>query len=253
MADRSIRVLLIVLLVACTSGEASNIAFQLRINVPAHPAPQWVPLPYTYQPVDAYPNLEVDAEDLVQDLQPIDLPRPCGLSANTCAVKEVWRWDPTTGEYEIWVGGSGSGVPFLLEPGQSYGLLVQEVSGQTSYVFDLVGAHDPTYEHSVCWQPGAVNMRWISVPPHFTTDVSRGIPDVLDAEDLGQALGGRDRIVEIRRYDTTTSRFESWVVESVYGTPFPIQLNEAYAIDLTCPNLLGDCTECTWEWIPTHF
>jgi len=234
---------------------ASNLAFLLRLNLPSGPTETlyWVSLPYAYQPAAAYPNLQVDAEDLVQDLQPSSLTRPCTDTAANCSVKEVWRWDASTGEYEIWTGGSASGVPFNLQPGESYGLLVQEVFGVTDHILDLVGTHDPTFEHSVCWQPGAVNMRWIGLPPHFVTDISFGNPDVLDAEDLGQALGGPERVVQIRRFDQTTGLFENWVVGSVYGSPFAISTNEGYAVDLTCPDPEGGCGQCTWTWAPAHY
>ena len=237
------------------SVDASNLGFHARMSKTGTPTGTlyWVSFPYAYLPVDYQPNSVVDAEDLVQDLQPVELTRPCTEVADDCAVSEVWRWDNATGQYEVWVGGAASGTPFTLAPGESYGLLVQEVSGATSHILDMVGAHDPTYEFSQCWQPTAINMYWVALPPHLAIDTSLGTPGLLDAEDLGQAMGGPDWVVQIRRFNEVTGFFENWVVGSEYGTPFPIDPLLGYAVDLTCPDLLGNCSVCTWAWVPAHY
>lgn len=235
--------------------EASNVAFHMRLSRTGSPAGTlyWVSIPYDYQPTDSQPNSLVDAEDLVQDLQPANLSLPCTAAANDCAVSEVWRWDPATGQYEVWTGGGTVGTPFELTAGAGYGLVVQEVGGVSSHMLDLVRAHNPAVELTACWQADAINMRWVSLPPHLSIDLSHGISGLLDAEDLGQAMGGPSRVVQVRQFNNTTGVFENWVVGSLYGTPFPIDLDQAYAIDLTCPNLLGGCGECTWTWVPAHY
>jgi len=238
-----------------TTCEASNLGYHTKLSKAGSPAGTlyWVSFPYAYLPVDYQPNAVVDAEDLVQDLQPAELTRPCTEAADDCAVGEVWRWDNATGQYEVWVGGAASGTPFTLAPGESYGLLVQEVGGATSHILDMVGAHDPIYEFSQCWQPTTINMYWVALPPHLVIDTSLGTPGVLDAEDLGQAMGGPERIVQVRRFNEVTGFFENWVVGSEYGTPFAVDPLQGYAVDLTCPDLQGNCSVCTWTWVPTHY
>ncbi|MCD4748678.1 MAG: hypothetical protein K8R59_04820 [Thermoanaerobaculales bacterium] len=164
----------------------------------------------------------------------------------------VWRWEETTGDYVTWTGGSSSGSPFELEPGAAYAFELQEVTGQTGHIVNLVGAHDPSFEFSDCHTPDGVNMRWISIPPHLDVDDSYGTPDVLDAEDLGQALGGTDHVFQIRRWNEATGLYDSWVVGSSYGTPFEVELSRAYAVDLSCVDLSAPCGDCPWTWTPTH-
>lgn len=210
----------------------------------------WLALPYTYTPPDSNTNSLVDAEDLVQDLQPTDLPMPC--TEASCAVARVWRWDSTTGEYESWAVGS-SGTPFALEQATGYGIELQSVSGDTEHAINLVGAHDPAFEHSDCHEPDGINMRWIALPPHLSVDTSSGTPDALDAEDLGQAMGGPDHVYQIRRLNETTGLYENWVVGSEYGIPFEIDPSRAYAIDLSCDDLSAPCAQCQWTWVPAHY
>ena len=190
----------------------------------------------------------MDAEDLVQDLQPTDLPRPC--SETSCAVVRVWRWVSTSGEYTRWTGGSASGTPFALEQATGYGIELQSVAGDTEHAITLVGAHDPSFEFSDCHEPGGVNMRWIALPPHLSIDTSSGTLDVLDAEGLGQAMGGPNHVYQIRRLNEATGLYENWVIGSDYGTPFEIDLSRAYAIDLSCENLSAPCAQCQWTWSP---
>jgi len=238
-----------------TRCEASNLGYHAELSKTGSSVGTlyWVSFPYAYLPVDHQPNSAIDAEDLVQDLQPLDLPRPCTETADNCAIAAVWKWDNTTGEYDVWIGGAASGTPFILAPGEPYGLLIQEVSGTTSHVLDLVGAHDPNYEFSQCWQSTTINMHWVSLPPHLAIDTSFGTSGVLDAEDLGQAMGGPEWIVQIRRFNEATGYFENWVVGSEFGTPFAVDPLQGYAVDLTCPDLQGNCSVCTWTWVPTHY
>jgi hypothetical protein len=232
---------------------ASNLVFArhltLSSNGPSSGA-YWISLPYLYTPVDFNSNSIVDAEDLVQDLQPATLSRPCSAATSSCVVAEVWSWDASTGEYVSWTGGSSSGTPFELQPGMAVGIRVQPVGGQTEHEVLLVGANDPQLEHSDCYQAGEVNMRWIALPPNLAIDVSAGVPDVLDAEDLGRALGGPEHVYQVRRLDESTGAWQSWVVGSVFGTPFEVSRSRGYAVDLSCADIASPCAGCQWDWTP---
>jgi hypothetical protein len=234
---------------------AGNLAYRFQLSL-ATGGPTggiyWVSIPFGFSPEDSNSNLAVDAEDLVQSVQPAGLPYPCTAAAADCAVVRVWRWDEATGDYMAWTGGSDSGTPFDIEPGTAYGLEVQEVSGHTEHLISIVGVHDPAVALTDCYSSGGVNLRWLSLPPNLAVDTSYGIPDVLDAEDLGQAMGGPDKVFQIRYLDEATGRFESWVVGSAYGTPFEIDLRKAYAIDLSCTDLAGTCAQCPWSWEPPY-
>lgn len=252
---RPLAVLLLIGLISTTCWAGSLAMVRTRTFSASGPTAglYWLSLPYSYTPPDSNTNSLVDAEDLVQDLQPSDLPRPCTEAAASCAIVRVWRWDSTTGTYASWTGGSSSGTPFQIEPGAGYGIELQAVVGSIEHAITIVGAHDPSFEHSDCHEPGSINLRWIALPPHLSIGTSRGTPDVLDAEDLGQAMGGPDRVYQIRRLNETTGLFESWVVGATYGTPFEIDLSRSYAIDLSCDDLSAPCAQCQWSWLPTHF
>lgn len=237
-----------------STADAGNIGFRYSLGLTTTGPTTglcWIAIPYVYTPPDSYVNGLVDAEDLVQDLQPTNITRPC--TGPDCAVMRVWRWDEATGVYESWTGGAATGAPFELEPGVAYAVELREVNGITAHTIDVVGAHNPSLEFNDCHTPDGINMRWISIPPHLDIDKSYGDPDVLDAEDLGQAMGGPNKIFQIRRLNTTTGYFENWVVGSVYGTPFEIDLRYAYAVDLSCSDLSAPCGSCPWTWIPTHY
>jgi hypothetical protein len=118
---------------------------------------------------------------------------------------------------------------------------------------DLVGAHAPALELSDCHHTGEANLLWISIPPHLKIDWAYGIPDVLDAEDLGQAMGGPEHVFQVRRRNESTGLYESWVVGSSYGTPFTVILDRAYAVDLSCADLTEPCRACPWTWTPAHY
>ncbi|RLE36306.1 MAG: hypothetical protein DRJ61_01065 [Acidobacteria bacterium] len=244
---------LMVLTLAVTTADASNIGYRYKLGLVSDGPTAglyWVAIPYMYTPPDSYVNALVDAEDLVQDLQPTDLPRPC--TEPNCAVMRVWRWDETTGVYESWTGGAATGEPFEIEAGASYALELQTVSGDTAHTINLAGAHDPSFEFDDCHTPDGINMRWISIPPHLDVDDSFGTPEVLDAEDLARAMGGPDKVFQIRRWNESTGLYENWVVGSSYGTPFEIELSRAYAVDLSCVDLSAPCGDCPWTWTPTH-
>ena len=241
-----------------SSLHAGNLAFVRSLEVSSNGPTggvYWVSLPFGYTPIDINANGLVDAEDFAQDLQPGPFSRPC--APGYCAVEQVWGWDPSTGQYMTWVSGSSSGTPFELFPGAGYGIKVQGVYFDShlysEHVLTLVGVHDPAYEFSDCHTPGGINMRWISLPPHLAIDDSFGTPDVLDAEDLGQAMGGPDAVFQIRRWNETAARYDNWVVVGTYGTPFAIDLSRAYAIDLSCDDLEAPCAQCQWTWTPEHF
>ena len=245
-------------LVVTSPVGAGNLAFVRSLEVSSNgptAGVYWVSLPFSFTPIDVNANGTVDAEDLAQDLQPALFNRPC--TPGYCAVERVLGWDPATGEYVTWVSGSSSGTPFELVPGAGYGIKIQSVyfdeQFYSNHVLTLVGAHDPAFEFSDCHSPGGVNMRWISLPPHLAIDDSFGTPDVLDAEDLGQAMGGPDAVFQIRRWNETTARYENWVVGSSYGTPFAIDISRAYAIDLSCDDLQAPCAQCQWTWAPEHY
>ena len=91
------------------------------------------------------------------------------------------------------------------------------------------------------------------MPPHLAIDTSFGWPDLLDAEDLGQAMGGPDHVFQIRSWNESTGYYDSWVVGSVYGKPFTVDLSRAYAIDLSCFDLTKPCGKCPWVWMPEHY
>jgi hypothetical protein len=165
-------------------------------------------------------------------------------------VAEVWSWDASTGEYLSWTGGSASGTPFELQPGMAVGIRIQQVGGQTEHELTLVGAHDPQLEHHDCYEAGAVNMRWIALPPHFAIDVSAGVPGVRDAEDLGRAMGGPEHVYQVRRLDESTGAWQSWVVGSVFGAPFEVSPSQGYAVDLSCADIASPCIACQWDWKP---
>lgn len=247
-----------VLVLVVLPVHAGNLAFMKSLemsSVGPSAGVYWISLPFKYTPIDVNTNGFVDAEDLAQDLQPAEFNRPC--TPGYCAVERVWTWDPATGEYSAWVSGSSSGTPFELVPGAGYGVEIQTVyhdsQSHSEHVLTLVGAHDPTFEFSDCHTPGGVNMRWISLPPHLAVDASFGTPDVLDAEDLGQAMGGPDSVFQIRRWNETTAHYDNWVVGGSYGTPFAIDLSRAYAVDLSCDDLQAPCSECQWAWTPEHY
>ena len=243
------------LVLATPGGWTADVGFRLRLEVSSTGATHgmyWLSLPYRYTPPDVNSN-GLDAEDLAQDLQPTNLTRPCTETPPSCAVVRVWRWDPSTGEYVSWTSGSTTGTPFALQPGVAYGIEVQEVDGHTLHLLDVVGAHESSLELSDSHTPDGVNMRWISIPPHLHIDWSHGIPGVLDAEDLGQAMGGPSHVFQIRRLNEVTGLYDNWVVGSAYGTPFEVDLTRAYAIDLTCGDLAGQCADCRWAWQPTTY
>jgi hypothetical protein len=247
---------LLLVVVAPVATRASNLGYWIRVTLTATGPTSgfyWISLPYLYTPPDTNSNLLLDAEDLVQDLQPQELARPCTEASASCAIARVWRWDPATGEYSSWAGGSTTGTPFQLVPGTAYGLELRSVGGQTTHDLDLLGIHDPALALSDCHTPDGINMRWISLPPNLNIATGLGISGVLDAEDLGQAMGGPTKIFQIRRLNETTGLWEGWVVGSVYGTPFEIDLSRAYAIDLSCSDLQAPCASCQWSWVPPHY
>lgn len=245
---------ILIFLLLVPAASASNMAYWVRVTLASGGASAgvyWVSLPYAYTPPDLNANSVVDAQDLVEDLQPPTLTRPC--VATDCDIAAVIRWDFATGEYQTWDVDSPSGEPFTLEPGVAYGLVVRDVAGHTSHDLDLFGLHDPSFAFSQCHSPGGVNMHWISLPPHLALDTSRGVPGVLDAEDLGQAMGGPSKVFMLRRLDEVTGRWESWVVGSVWGTPFELDLSRGVAVDLSCADLQAACSQCQWSWTPPHY
>ncbi len=231
-----------------TLALSSNLGFRLSLALPANGPTgglYWIAIPYTYTPPDVKVNGLLDAEDLAQDLQPTELARPC--TDTTCAVAQVLRWDSTTGAFESWTAGS-AGDPFVLEPGVGYAIQLRTVGTASAHMIHVVGAHDPTLELTGCHTPGGVNLRWISIPPHLDIDTSFGLPGVLDAEDLGQALGGPDHVFQLRRLNESTGQYDNWVVGSAYGTPFEVDLRFAYGVDLTCSDPDAPCGSCQWAW-----
>jgi hypothetical protein len=237
------------LVVAATSAPplpASNLGYRVRLSLdassPSGPL-YWVSLPYVYTPQDFGTIGVLDAEDLIQDLQPLVLTRPC--TGTGCAVAEVRVFDPTTGEYLTWSNG-GTGTPFELDAGASYAVILRTVGTHTVHAVHVVGAHDPTLQLEADHVPNTVNLRWISLPPHLDIDTTSGIPDVLDAEDLGLAMGGPTAVFQLRQLDEATGLYRSWVVNSAYGTPFPVDLTRGVGVDLTCPDL----GTCSWSWTP---
>jgi len=222
---------------------ASDLGYWYRLALQAgSPSGQqhWVSVPYLYSPPDVNSNLLLDAEDLAQDLQPIGLPHPCTQAADNCAVAEVAGWDEVTGTYISWTSG-GAGTPFTLEPGEAYRLTLQAVSGQSLHVVDVAGTHDPTLSFSECYVAGGVNLRWVSLPPHLAVGTSSGITGVLDAEDLGQAMGGAPAVFMVRQLNPSTGRYEGWVVGSAYGTPFAVDTTRGCGVDIL---------SCPWDWAP---
>ena len=244
--------------------QASNMAFlvryQLTYDAGGASNLHWVSIPYHYQPPDVNGNGVVDAEDLIQDLQPRAYTRPCQVGSSgpdVCAVYQVWRWDESTGSYQTYrLNDFGTGL-FTLTPGEAYGLDIQAVGSNTTHDLELVGGNDPTFQLQYCFDPSADNSHWFSLPPNLMIPDSNGNGQV-DAEDLGQAMGGPDWIYQIRRYDTATGLQQVWRVGSAFGTPFTIDATEGYILDLTCPNTSGGCTSpgsdpCTWTWSPPHY
>lgn len=253
---------LVTVLLGIGSAGASNMAFLVRYQLTYSSSGSnlhWVSIPYHYQPPDANGNSVVDAEDLAQDLQPRDsgYTRPCDASTNPCAVYQVWHWDEASGAYETWRAGSSFGTPFQLQPGESYGLDIQAVGANTTHLLELTGGNDPSFQLQYCFDPSANNYHRFSLPPNLMISDVNGNGQ-LDAEDLGQAMGGPDWIYQIRRYVTSTGLEESWRVGSAFGTPFTIDPKEGYVLDLTCPNTSGGCAvpgsdPCTWSWSPPHY
>jgi len=114
----------------------------------------------------------------------------------------------------------------------------------------MAGIDDSTLEIGDCHIPGGVKMRWISSPVHLNLAAERGVRDVADAEDLGQALGGPDHGFQIRRPNEATGRFESRGVGSSYGTPFEIDRTRSCAVGVTCADLNALCQGWQWTWLP---
>ncbi len=244
-ARAALTVSLVLLIVAATAN-ASNLGYWLKLGVVSNGPTAglyWLPIPYLYTPANA--------EELVQDLQPSGLPACTGNPAG-CAVAEVLSWDEATGEYVSWTGG-GTGTPFDLVPGKAYLVRIQLAGGQTAHILPLAGANDNSVTFDDCHAPGAVNLRWISIPPSLAINTDFGIDGVLDAEDLGQAMGGPTKVFQIRRLNEATGLYDNWPVGSAYGTPFEIDLTQAYGIDLTCADLAAPCNDCPWTWTPTTY
>ncbi len=240
--------------VATASNMGSLVRLQLTFDASATSNLYWISIPYHYQPPDANGNGVVDAEDLAQDLQPRSLNRPC---TTDCAVYEVRHWDESSQSYETWRSGSTLGTPFQIVPGESYGIDLQEVNGTTTFTFEIAGANDPDFQLQYCYDStGANNYHRFSVPANLMIDDTNGNGQI-DAEDLGQAMGGPDWIYQIRRYDTATNEEQVWRVGSAFGTPFTIDVAEGYVLDLVCPNTPGDCSSpndpCAWSWAPPHY
>lgn len=249
---RALVVLVSAILTPIGPTPASNLGYWYRLGLPVDGATSgtfWLAVPSLYTPPDANGNLLLDAEDLAQDLQPLGLPRPCTQAASDCAVAEVAGWDKTTGSFVTWTGG-GTGTPFELVAGRAYRVTLQAVAGHDDHALDLAGADDQALGFDDCHRPDNVNLRWISLPPNLDVDVSFGVPDVLDAEDLGQAMGGPDHVFQLRRLDEATGLYEGWVVGSVYGTPFEVDLSRAVGVDLSCTDLAAPCEDCPWLWSP---
>ena len=247
---RAVAVAVVAGAMSASSAFAGNLGFWYRVVLDAGgPTGKlyWISLPYVYTPQDVGSIGQLDAEDLVQDLQPLGLTSPC--TGSNCAVAEVRAFDSTTGEYLTWTTG-GAGTPFELEPGLGYAIVLRTVGAHTAHAVDVVGAHDPGLALSGCHDPGGVNLLWISLPPNLDIDVSDGIPGVLDAEDLGWAMGGPDHVFQLRRLNDATGLYEAWVVDSVYGAPFTVDLTRAVGVDLTCSDLGALCEECPWTWTP---
>ncbi len=253
----------VLLVLGAAAAQASNMAFlvryQLTFNGTGVSSLYWVSIPYHYRPPDVNSNGIVDAEDLAQDLQPRDAgyTRPCDAGSNPCAVYQVWRWDEATGIYDIYRSGSAFATPFEIVPGVAYGLDLQAVGSNTTHDLELTGGNDPAFQLQYCFDPSAENHHWFSLPPNLMIEDSNG-NGRMDAEDLGQAMGGPDWIYQIRRYDTATGTQEVWRVGSAFGSPFTIDPTEGYILDLTCPNTSGGCTTpgsdpCTWTWSPPHY
>jgi len=83
-----------VLALIASTAMASNMAYIVRITLQSDGPTSgmtWLSLPSASGPPDVNSNGRVDAEDLVQDLQPFALPRPCTDAAASCAVAKVWR------------------------------------------------------------------------------------------------------------------------------------------------------------------
>jgi len=197
-----------ILLAAASAAHASNMAFLVRYQLTYNASGSnlyWVSIPYNYQPPDSNGNGMVDAEDLAQDLQPrgAGYSRPCDASSNPCAVYQVWHWNETTHSYETWRSGSVFGTPFAITPGESYGLGLQAVGSNTNHTLELTGGNDPTFQFQYCFDPASDNYHPFSLPPNLRISDTNGNGQ-LDAEDLGQAMGGPDWIYQIRVYDTST-------------------------------------------------
>ena len=73
---------------------------------------------------------------------------------------------------------------------------------------------------------------------------------------IGISVDSRDHVFIVHRQGSlneSTGYYDSWVVESVYGTPFIVDLSRAYAIDLSCFDLTKPCGKCEWVWTPDKY
>jgi len=240
---------------------ASNMGTLVRHQLTFDPSGSnlyWISIPYHYQPPDANGNGVVDAEDLAQDLQPREsgYTRPCDAGSNPCAVYQVWKWDESSHAYVTWRSGSTLVTPFQIVPGESYGIDLQAVGSNTTHVLEVAGSNDPGFQLQYCFDPNELNYHRFSLPANLKLDDVNGNGQ-MDAEDLGQAMGGPDWIYQIRRYNTATGNEEVWRVGSAFGTPFSIDPANGYVLDLVCPDTSGGCTSasdpCAWSWAPPHY
>jgi len=261
MKLRTFIVAMAVLVMGAGAATASNMASLVRHQLTFDSSGNnlyWISIPYHYQPPDANGNGVVDAEDLAQDLQPrgAGYTRPCDAGSNRCAVYQVRKWDESAQAYVTWRSGSTLGTPFQLTPGESYGIDLQAVGSNTTHVLEVAGSNDPGFQLQYCFDPNGVNYHRFSLPANLKLDDVNGNGQ-MDAEDLGQAMGGPDWIYQIRRYNTSTGEEEVWRVGTAFGTPFPIDPAQGYVVDLVCPNTSGGCTSandpCAWSWTPPHY
>lgn len=224
MKSKMLLVAGLVIAVVClgASVEASNMGFKKSFAFTENQPPSntaWISLPFFYTPAEAAaPGVTgADAEDLGQDL------------GGPSKIVAVMRYNPTSGALESHMIGSVSSTPFMITEG--VGVAAQIASGAGTFTSVVVGSHNNSYTQAYTWNVPPSNTHWLSIPYHFkaTEAAAPGVTG-MDAEDLGQQLGGSAAVVAVMRYNPTSGALESHMIGSVSSTPFMITPGVAVAV-----------------------
>ena len=150
----------------------SNIGYKIRIPLtfdPEGPNKHWLGLPYD-----------------------INYSTANDLGADAPNISQVIRWDPVTQSEEIWNQIDGTGINFLITPGEAYAVVIA-----ADTVINLVGVHnDITFNWT--YNPDNFNTNWLSLPfPNAYGTASLLVQDI-------------PNITKIARYDSLNNTYQSW-------------------------------------------